>query len=54
MNRLIGYVKLASFHLRWPLMSPKERYPYLWARTKKLGDLGHAVQNTAVVEEVIQ
>ena len=47
MNGLIGYVKSISFHLRWIFMSPHERYAYLWARTKKLGDLAYVVQNIA-------
>ena len=39
MKGLIGYLKLLSFQLRWPFLSPQARYAYLWAKTKKLGDL---------------
>jgi len=47
-NGLIGYLESFSFHLRWIVMSPQEKYSYLWARTKKLGNLGYDVRNTAV------
>jgi hypothetical protein len=39
MKELIGYIKSLSFHLRWLFLSPQERYAYLWAKTKNLGDL---------------
>ena len=29
-------------------MSPRERDAYLWAKTKKLGDRGYTVRNTAI------
>jgi hypothetical protein len=44
MKGLIESVKSISFHLRWIFMSSRERYPYLWARTKKLNYLANAVQ----------
>jgi len=44
MNGLIEFIKSISFHLRWNFMSPKERYPYLWAKTRKLSDLAYIVQ----------
>jgi len=47
MNRLIVYVKSISFHLRWIFMSARGRYAYLWARTKKMGDLGYEVRSSA-------
>jgi hypothetical protein len=46
---LAGYTKSLLFHLRWPLMSGKERYAYLWARTKKLSDFGYGVRSTMVI-----
>jgi hypothetical protein len=48
MNRLIRNIKSIFFHLKWILMSPLHRYVYLWAKTKKLGDLGFIVLNIAV------
>ena len=44
MKGLIDSVKSISFHLKWILMSSRERYPYLWARTKKLDYLANVVQ----------
>jgi hypothetical protein len=44
MKGLIESIKLISFHLRWIFMSSWERYPYLWARTKKLDYLANVVQ----------
>jgi len=41
MKELVGYIKSLSFHLRWLFLSPQERYAYLWAKTKKQGDLGY-------------
>jgi hypothetical protein len=46
MNGLIAYVKSISFPLGWIFMSPSEQYACLWARTKKLGDLGYTVKCT--------
>ena len=48
MKGLVVYAKSLLFHLRWPFMSSKERYAYLWARTKKLSDLGYTGEYTAV------
>ena len=47
MNGLIEYIKSISFNVRWMFMSPKERYAHLWAKTKKLNDLGYTVLDTA-------
>jgi hypothetical protein len=44
MKELIESIKSISFHLRWIFMSSRERYPYLWARTKKLDYLPNVVQ----------
>jgi hypothetical protein len=55
MNELIGYVKSISFHLRWIFMSSERRYAYLWAKTKKQGDLGYisfGIQQRSRVNEV--
>ncbi len=48
MNGLIRYVESISFYLRWIFISPRERYAYLWAKTKKLGDSDYTVRNTVV------
>jgi hypothetical protein len=47
MDGLIRYVKSLSFHLNWIFLSPQKKYACLWARTKKLGDLGYALKNAA-------
>jgi hypothetical protein len=55
MKDLIGYIKSISFHLRWIFMSSERRYAYLWARTKKQGDLGYisfGIQQRSRVNEV--
>jgi len=49
MNRLIGYIKAISLRLRWLFMSPKERYPYLWAITRKMGGGGSAVRYAVAI-----
>jgi hypothetical protein len=48
MKRWIGYINSISFRLRWIFMSSRGRYPYLWAKTKKMGDWGYTVRNTVV------
>jgi hypothetical protein len=48
MKQWIGSVKSLLFHLKWTFMSSQRRYAYLWARTKKLGDLGYTGHNAAV------
>ena len=52
MNELVGYIKSLSFHLRWLFLSPQERYAYLWARTKKLGNLDFIVLKQYVVGKI--
>jgi hypothetical protein len=55
MKELVGYIKSLSFHLRWLFLSPQERYAYLWAKTKKQGDLGYisfGIQQRSRVNEV--
>ena len=49
MKGLVGYARSLLFHLRWPFMSSKERYACLWARTKKLSELGYADEYTVVL-----
>ena len=48
MNRIIGCVKSFLFHLRWLLMSPHEKYAYLWAKTKKSRELDYSIRDVAV------
>jgi hypothetical protein len=35
--------------LRWVFMSPRAKYMYLWAQTKKLGDGGSAIRYGAAI-----
>jgi hypothetical protein len=48
MNELIRDIKSIFFRLKWIFMSPRHRYACLWAKTKKLGDLGFMVLNISV------
>ncbi len=49
MNRLTGYTRSTSFHVKWLFMSPKERYAYLWRKTRKLDNLAYDNRNTAAI-----
>ena len=47
MKGMIGCTKSIILHLRWPFMSAHQKYAYLWAKTKKLGDWRYSVRNEA-------
>ena len=38
MNRIDSNRKSNLFRMKWVFMSPKERYAYLWSKTRKLKD----------------
>jgi hypothetical protein len=43
MNSLIMYINSISLKFKWIFLSPEERYARLWARTKKLSEIGQPV-----------
>jgi hypothetical protein len=49
MNRFIRYAKSTSLRLKWIFMSPRGRYAYLWAKTRRLGGGGSSVRYTAAI-----
>ena len=51
MNRLTRYTKSTSFHMKWRFMSAKERYAYLWGKTRKLDDLAYGAGYAAITHK---
>jgi hypothetical protein len=54
MKGLIEHLKSFSFHLRWLFLSPQARYAFLWAKTKKLGDLESTLMMRNLAVSVIK
>jgi len=52
MNRLIEHIKSIAFQTKWISKSVQGRYAYLWARTKKLGNLDFIVLKQYVVGKI--
>jgi hypothetical protein len=49
MKKLMALFNTIPLRLRWLFMSPRAKYMYLWAKTKKAGDGGLAVRYTAAI-----
>ena len=52
MKRLTKAGKSIYDSLRWIFMSPKQRYAYLWTKTKKLNEIGHTFNNGVATSQV--
>jgi hypothetical protein len=49
MKKFMAHFNTISLRLRWIFMSPRAKYKYLWAKTKKVGDGGSAVRYAAAI-----